>query len=117
MDAQSRRKQLQQQYKESRPEAGVYRIVNSRNQKLLLGSTPNLASLRNKLAFAKATGSPGALDHRLAKDLREFGLEAFTLEVLDVLDVTSEQTRTQILEELATLEALRREEVDPALLY
>ena len=65
----SRRKQLLQQYKESGPETGVYRIVNSRNQKVLIGSSMNLASVRNKLTFAQATGTPGALDHRLAADV------------------------------------------------
>jgi hypothetical protein len=45
----TRRKQLQEQYKLARPEAGLYLVRNSRNNRMLLGSTPNLTSIRNKL--------------------------------------------------------------------
>jgi hypothetical protein len=117
MDDQSRRKELRAQYKQARPEAGVYRILNSRNHKVLVGSTPNLPSLRHKLEFAQSTKTATVLDRRLAKDTREFGIEAFSLEVLEILDVTPETTQAQILEDLATLEELWREKQDPALLY
>jgi hypothetical protein len=117
MDEKARRRELLAQYKQTHPEAGVYRIVNIRNNKALLGSTPNLASIRNKLAFAQSTNTPGALDHRLSKDIRQFGLDAFALEVLDVLETTPEMTAAAIRQELATLEALWREKLDPAQLY
>jgi hypothetical protein len=94
------------QYKQTQPEAGVYRIVNSRNNKTLLDSTPNLASIRNRLEFAKSTNSPGPLDHRLQKDIRGFGVDAFSLEVLKVLETKPEMTSAEIRDNLATLEAL-----------
>ena len=106
MSDQIRRKELKAQYKRARPQAGVYRILNSRNAKVLLGCTPNLASIRNKMEFAKSTNTATVLDRRLIEDLREFGIEAFSLEVLDVLDVTPEMTLSEILEDLATLEEL-----------
>lgn len=117
MTEQARRKELRAQYKQSHPEAGVYRIVNSRNNKALLGSTPNSASIRNKLEFAKSTGSPGVLDHRLSKDIRQFGIDAFSLEILDILETRPEMTPAEILDDLSTLEDLWREQVDPELLY
>lgn len=117
MSEQNRRKELVRQYQQTPPEAGVYRIINSQNNKVLLGSTTNLASLRNKLAFTRSTNLPGALDLRLSKDIRQFGIEAFSLEVLEVLDITPEMTPAQIRADLATLEALWREKLDPALLY
>jgi hypothetical protein len=117
MSEQNRRKELQTQYKQHRPEAGVYRIVNCRNNKVLLGSTPNLASIRNKLEFAKSTNTASVLDRRLINDLREFGIQAFSLEVLEVLDVTLEMTREDIVKDLSTLEQLCRERLDPSLLY
>jgi len=76
----------------SLPEAGVHLIRNSRNGRALLGSTANLASLRNKMALERATDTPGALDLRLRGDIREFG-------------------------DLAVLEKLWREKLDPATLY
>lgn len=95
----------------------MYRIINNQNNKALLGSTSNLASIRNKLEFAKSTNSPGALDHRLREDIRQFGIDAFSLEVLEVLDSKPEMTTAEIREDLATLEDLWREKLDHALLY
>ena len=120
MTDKERRKALQAQYKQSHPEAGVYRIVNTRNNKALLGSAANLASIRNRLAFAQSTGSttmPGALDPPLRDDIIKFGLDAFSFEVLDVLQIKPGMTSAEVRRELATLEALWREKFDPALLY
>ena len=113
----ARRKELRTQYKQTHPEAGVYRIVNTGNNKILLGSSPNLASMRNKLEFARSTNSPGALDLRLKNDIRQFGIDAFSLEVLDVLETRPEMTPADIQEELGILEDLWHEQVDPDLLY
>jgi hypothetical protein len=117
MSEQNRRKELVRQYQETKPEAGVYRIVNSHNNKSLIGSTTNLQNIRNKLAFARSTNLLGALDLRLNRDIREFGIDAFSLEVLEVLDITPEMTPAQIRRDLDTLEALWREKLDPSLLY
>lgn len=116
MDKQSRRERVAQ-YKQTHPEAGVYRIVNRKTEKSLLGSSPKLASIRNKLAFAQSTNTPSVLDHRLAKDARQFGLDAFSLEILEVLETRPEMTHEQILEDLAVLEALWRERFEPEQLY
>jgi hypothetical protein len=112
-----RRRELRAQYENTRPEAGVYLIRNNRNGRAMLGSTSNLASLSNKLAFARATDMPGALDLRLRGAISEFGIDAFSLEVLDVLDTKPEMTSAQIRDDLATLEKLWREKLDPATLY
>lgn len=116
-DDRSRRKELQQQYRETRPEAGVYRIVNTATGRVLIGSSPNLAGVRNKLAFAQQTNTPSALDYRLADDVRRYGLDAFTFEVLDVVEAKPEMTSAKLRDELSALEALWRERTDPALLY
>jgi hypothetical protein len=115
--AQSRRKQLVDEYKRRPPEAGVYRIVNQRTGKALLGSALNLSSVRGKLDFARATNSPGALDHRLAKDASEYGIDAFTFEILEVLDVSPEMTSARIREDLDALEALWRERLSSTASY
>lgn len=117
MNRPSRRKELKSQYKQVHPEAGVYRVVNTQNNKVLLGSTPNLAGIRNKLAFARSTNSPSALDHRLHYDIRQYGIDAFAFEVLDILDIKPEATRAEIMADLATLESLWREKLDADLLY
>jgi hypothetical protein len=54
---------------------------------------------------------------RLRDDIRTFGIDAFSLEVLEVLETTPEMTAEEIKRDLATLEELWREKLDPALLY
>jgi hypothetical protein len=117
MSDKTHRKELLARYKQTQPEAGVYRIINGKNNKSLLASTPDLATIRNKLAFYKTTNTPGVLDHRLRDDLRLYGVEAFSLEVLEVLETDPTMTREEILRDLATLTELWREKFDPALLY
>lgn len=117
MDDRARRKALAADFRQSRPEAGVYRLVNTRTGRSLLGTTPNLPSLKNRIDFARSMNSVGALDGRLANDAREFGVEAFTLEVLEVVEQRPEMSRTALLEELRTLEALWRERFAAASLY
>ena len=102
------RKELAAGYKATRPEAGVYRIVNTRTGRSLIGSTQNLAGMQNRFAFARATNSASALDLRLVADIREFGLAAFTIEVLESVEVKAE-TAAGLEEELATLLELWRE--------
>jgi hypothetical protein len=113
----AKRRELKTSYREALPDAGIYRIVNSANQKSLIGSTTNLKSLENKLSFGRSQNMPGVLDHRLRADAREFGMEAFTIEVLERLDVTPEMSQEQMRSDLAVLESLWREKFDQAPLY
>lgn len=117
MSDRTRRKELVAQYKQIPREAGVYRILNRANNKALLGSTPDLGGIHNKMAFAQTTGMAGVLDLRLRDDVRAFGIGAFSLEVLAVLEITPEMTAAEITQDLAALEDLWREKFDPALLY
>jgi hypothetical protein len=117
MTDQARRKALREHYEQTPAEAGVYRIVNRVTGKALLGATPNLPSMRNKLDFAHSTGSTGVFDYRLRADVLQYGVAAFELEVLETLDVKPEMTPAQIRADLAALEDLWREQLDPATLY
>lgn len=117
MDGKSRRKELREQYAQTRPEAAVYRILNTKNGRYLLGSTLNLASLRNRVDFARSTNAATALDHRLSKDGAEHGLDAFTLEVLEAFEPAPAMTTAQVQDELRLLEGLWREKASPGELY
>src|SRR6476659_2572479 len=106
MSDRARRKELREQFRQTQTEAGVYRLVNSANGKMLLGSTTNLASVRSKMEFGLATNTTGGFDYRLHGDIRAFGIAAFTLEILEVLDITPEMAPADIRRDLATLEEL-----------
>ncbi len=117
MTDRARRKALLSEYRQTGPEAGVYRIVNNRTQRVLLGSTTNLASIHNKLAFAKSTNGLNALDRRLRNDIRQFGIDAFSLDVLEVLERKPGMTDAEIKADLKTLEALCRDQLEGPLFY
>jgi hypothetical protein len=117
MDQKSRRKELVAEYRRTGPEAGVYRLVNRQTGKMLLGSALNLGSMQGKLDFARKTGGISALDRKVWPDARQYGAEAFDLEILEVLEVRPEMTPAEVRADLTALEELWRERYDPALLY
>jgi len=117
MAGKASRKELKAQYREHPPEAGVYRIVNTASGRALLGSSPNLPSVSNKLAFAKSTNLPGALDQRIRKEAAADGIAAFSFEVLETLDLRPGMTDAEIRSDLEVLEALWREKLAGEDLY
>lgn len=117
MDERTRRRALRDAYRAQRREAAVYLLRNTVTGRGLLGSTVDLASLRNRLEFARATATPSALDLRLADDARRYGVEAFELEVVEPLEVAPTMTEADVRADLAALEQLCRERLDPSTLY
>jgi hypothetical protein len=101
-----RRRELRSAYEQRQREAGVYALRNSVTGRVLVAASPDLPSVRNKLAFARDTGSTGVFDRRLIGDARAHGAASFTLEVLDRLEVTPGMTPQELAADLATLEAL-----------
>lgn len=77
-----RKTQLKQQYKETKPEAAVYRIVNTVNQKCFVASTPNTKTLNGKL-FQLKMGSH--YNRELQADWKKYGEDAFRFEILEIL--------------------------------
>jgi len=94
-----------------RPEAGVYLLRNTVTGRILVGSSSDLRSVRNKLDFGQSTSSPGVLDRRMASDAHEYGMGALALEVLDVLTLTAEMSPARVMADLKELEALWREKL------
>lgn len=110
-----RRKELVHEYRQARQEAGVYRLVNTANGRVLVGSALNLVSVASKLTFARTSNT--VIDYRLKDDISQYGAAVFELEVLETLQPTSEQSEAKVREELKVLEDLWRERQDPSLLY
>ncbi|OME95638.1 transcriptional regulator [Paenibacillus amylolyticus] len=78
----NRRKELQEQAKEVKTEAGVYQIRNERNGKVYIDSTLNLKTI-NGQRFMLQMGSH--LNRRLQAEWNEYGENAFVIEVLETL--------------------------------
>ncbi|OXM84803.1 GIY-YIG nuclease family protein [Paenibacillus rigui] len=79
-----RRKELQQQAKEIKTEAGVYQIKNQVNGKVYVESTMNLRTINGR-EMALDMGSHR--NRRLQADWTAFGKENFTIEPLEVLKI------------------------------
>ncbi|WP_080844134.1 GIY-YIG nuclease family protein [Cytobacillus gottheilii] len=77
-----RKKELKQLYKETKVEAGVYKITNKENGRIFIGSTPNLKTLNG----VKFTLNNGTSFHKaLQEDWSRMGSDSFQIEVAEVL--------------------------------
>ena len=78
-----RKKELKLKFKQKEIPAVVYQIKNTRNHKILVGSTTNWKSVINGQRFQLEMGS-----HRnplLQQEWQEYGPEAFQFEILEKL--------------------------------
>lgn len=70
-------------YKDAPRPAGVYRIRNEMRGRSLLGSSPNVPGMLNRVRFQLEDGSHP--DKELQADWNELGPGAFEFETLDLL--------------------------------
>jgi hypothetical protein len=111
MTSRERRDELRTAYEQRPREAGVYALLNSVTGRVLIASTVDVASIRNRLEFGQSTNSTGVLDRRLVADARAHGMDSFVLEVLDTLDSDLERSADQTRADLAALEGMWREKL------
>jgi hypothetical protein len=111
MTSRDRRDELRAAYEQRPTQAAIYAMRNTVSGRILIASTSDLASVRNKLEFGRATESTGVLDRRLVADAKEHGVASFTLEVLDALEPDPQRDDAQTASDLAALEALWREKL------
>lgn len=109
------KKKLLSVYKERKVKGGVFRIVNQENGRYFLASSPNLAGSINRHNFSVSTGS--CIFSALAKDWKQFGAKVFQLEVLEELEKTAIQSDKEFAEDLALLEEIWKEKLEPGLAY
>lgn len=77
-----RKKELKQQFKEIKIEAGIFQIKNIKNDKVFIGSTRNFKTL-NGTKFSLENGSYS--NKMLQKEWSEYGKDAFEIEILEIL--------------------------------
>ncbi|MEO8625159.1 MAG: GIY-YIG nuclease family protein [Candidatus Limnocylindrales bacterium] len=111
MTSKDRRGELRSAYEQRQLEAGVYALRNTVTGRLLIASSTDLASVRNRLAFGQSTESTGVLDRRLVPDARRHGMASFCYELLDLLDATPDRDAAQTAADLSALEQLCREKL------
>jgi hypothetical protein len=82
------RKARRREYKETPLPAGVFSVRNTVARKSLLGASPNAPGKLNSQRFQLEMGSHP--DHELQADWNALGPDAFTLEVLDLLEMADD---------------------------
>ena len=68
-------------------EAGIYQIKNLKNQKILIRSTPDLKTMKGTQVVLRGGGFR---NKQLQDEWNQYGEEAFSFEVLEVLEEKKE---------------------------
>ena len=109
------KKELLTEYKVRKETGGIYIIRNIVNGRVLLLSTANLQGSKNRFAFSQKTG--GCENLKLAADWKEFGSDAFTLEVIEEIDKSEGQTPEEFKADIKLLYSLWLEKLAGTNLY
>lgn len=108
------RKALIREYKDNPRPAGIFKVRNTTNSKVLIGSTPDLPGMLNRQRFQLEMGSHP--DKELQADWNELGPDAFEISVLDTLE-PAEEPSTDAREELRLLHQMWLERLTDSQLY
>jgi hypothetical protein len=101
---------LRRAYKENPPAAGIFQITCIQNGKVFIGKGLNVHGILNSQQAQLQFGSHRNLD--LQKDYNRYGVKTFDFRVLDQLEMCGKTTH-EIQEDLAALEALWMEKLQP----
>jgi len=102
-----RRKELIEQYKQMKPEMGIFRVRLKDGSKCFLETSQNLKGKMNAVRFQLDMGSHPNKD--LQRDWKRYGPERFAFEVLELLPYAKDETKIDYSEELAILKHIWEE--------
>ena len=106
----STRKELINEYKQTKFRAGVFQIRNTVNGKLFVGNSVNLDAIWNRHLFELNFGSHKNKD--LQREWNQYGEGSFVYEILSELKQDDDST-ADVQKELKMLEAMFMEELAP----
>ena len=104
------RQDIKREYKERKKPAGVFQVKNTKNGKVLLGSSLNLEGALNRHKFELTMGSHRSKE--LQKDWNEQGPDAFVFEILEEVKIR-DVPHFDINDELLLLEQIWLEALQP----
>ncbi len=105
----NRKKELKAQYKQMKPEMGVFVIKSKVNGKCLLNDACDLKSAINSSVFKLKAGLHPV--HELQRDWNQYGEDSFAMEVVDKLDYKKDGSKTDYTDDLAELCGIWREKL------
>lgn len=104
-----RKRELKKQYKQMKPNMGIFAIRSKNNGRCYLEESTNLKSGINRTVFQLNWGS-----HRnteLQHDWKTHGEENFVVEILDILSYSEDNPNGDYGEELTELALIYREKL------
>ncbi len=104
-----RKRELIQQYKQTRPLMGILIIQSSISNKCCLQTAKNMNGAINGTRFRLDTGT--YVNKELQKEWKEFGSENFKIEVLEYLEYDKDESKTDYSEDLALLQSIWEEKL------
>ncbi|HYF81710.1 MAG TPA: GIY-YIG nuclease family protein [Clostridia bacterium] len=104
-----RKKELKLQYKQTRPQMGIFIIRSKVNNKCYIQTTQDLRGVING-AKARLEGGQH-LNRELQKEWNDFGSENFTIEILENIQYDKDESKTDYTEDLALLQMIWEEKL------
>lgn len=101
-----RKRQISFQYKSKRLIGGICRISCTAGGEWLMSSV-DIEGLKNRFAFARATGS--CVLPAMRAQWEKYGKDAFSFEVLETLEQSEGQSREDFARDIAQLETISKE--------
>lgn len=95
------KKELKEQYKQMKSHMGVLLIRNEKSGKCLIKAERDLKSAANSTAFKLGLGA--FPNRELQKEWSELGENYFTISILDELEYSKDESKTDYTEELEML--------------
>ena len=103
----NRRKELVEQYKQMKPDMGIFWVRCKDSSKCFLETSRNLKGKMNSTRFQLDAGNHPY--QQLQKEWKELGAEHFDIEVLELLKYDKDESKTDYSEELAILKMVWEE--------
>jgi hypothetical protein len=104
-----RKKELKLQYKQMKPQMGIFIIRSKVNNKCYLQTTQDLRGVINGAKVRLGGGFHPNME--LQKEWNEFGADNFTIEILERLEYGKDESKTDYSEELAILQMIWEEKL------
>ncbi|HHX50962.1 MAG TPA: GIY-YIG nuclease family protein [Clostridia bacterium] len=102
-----RRKELKAQYKQMKPDMGIFMIRCATSNKCYLEITQNLKGTINSAKFKLGAGAHP--NKELQLDWQNLGESSFVIKVLENLEYDQDETKTDYREDLAILQMIWEE--------
>ncbi len=99
-----KKKELRAQYKQIKPDMGIFAVINKSNFKHFLETTQNLKGKINSTQFRLEAGSHP--NKELQKDWRTIGSDGFEIKIIEQIEYDKDECKTDYSDDLELLKMI-----------